>query len=357
MRPVHGARRSRRTMVGSARGIRQRLAWADGRTRRSPRRAARPAGLPAADRARPAVVDADPGPGAAGACSRWSRGEAWVIAGRPASRSAAAAGDVAIARGPDAYMVADDPATAAAGDHPPGRAAAPRSYGEDLAEAMDLGVRTWGNSRDGGTVMLVGTYSVDRRGQRPAAARAAAAAGASGATAGTARSSPLLGDEITATSQGQAAVLDRLLDLLLIAALRAWFARPEAERAGLVPGAGRPGGRPRAAAAARPPGAPVDGRGAGREVGVSRAALARRFTELVGEPPMAYLTGVAAGARRRPAARAGRDARRGGPAGRLQQRVRAERRVQAGARVSPQACRAAAGGSRRRRRGQRARKW
>jgi AraC-like DNA-binding protein len=27
------------------------------------------------------------------------------------------------------------------------------------------------------------------------------------------------------------------------------------------------------------------------EVGVSRAALARRFTELVGEPPMAFLTG------------------------------------------------------------------
>lgn len=28
-----------------------------------------------------------------------------------------------------------------------------------------------------------------------------------------------------------------------------------------------------------------------REVGVSRAAFARRFTELVGEPPMSYLTG------------------------------------------------------------------
>jgi len=27
------------------------------------------------------------------------------------------------------------------------------------------------------------------------------------------------------------------------------------------------------------------------EVGVSRAALARRFTDLVGEPPMAFLTG------------------------------------------------------------------
>jgi AraC-like DNA-binding protein len=28
-----------------------------------------------------------------------------------------------------------------------------------------------------------------------------------------------------------------------------------------------------------------------RETGVSRAALARRFTELVGEPPMAFLAG------------------------------------------------------------------
>jgi len=28
-----------------------------------------------------------------------------------------------------------------------------------------------------------------------------------------------------------------------------------------------------------------------REVGLSRAALARRFTEAVGEPPMTYLTG------------------------------------------------------------------
>ena len=27
------------------------------------------------------------------------------------------------------------------------------------------------------------------------------------------------------------------------------------------------------------------------EIGVSRAALARRFTELVGEPPMSFLTG------------------------------------------------------------------
>ena len=39
---------------------------------------------------------------------------------------------------------------------------------------------------------------------------------------------PLMADEIVKDDLGQEAVLDRLLDLLLIAALRAWFDRPEA---------------------------------------------------------------------------------------------------------------------------------
>ena len=46
---------------------------------------------------------------------------------------------------------------------------------------------------------------------------------------------PLLADEIVKDEPGQEAVLDRLLDLLLIAVLRAWFARPDAARARLVP--------------------------------------------------------------------------------------------------------------------------
>ena len=86
-------------------------------------------------------------------------------------------------------------------------------------------------------------------------------------------------------------MLDRLLDLLLIGALRAWFARPEAEAPGWFRAQGDPVVGPRAADAAQPPGPPVDGgRRWPRARGVSRAALARRFTELVGEPPMAYLT-------------------------------------------------------------------
>ena len=101
---------------------------------------------------------------------------------------------------------------------------------------------------------------------------------------------PLLADEIVKDEPGQEAVLDRLLDLLLIAVLRAWFARPEAEtpawyRAYSDPVVGRalrilennPTHRWTIAALAE-------------ATNVSRATLARRFSELVGEPPMAFLT-------------------------------------------------------------------
>ncbi len=87
-------------------------------------------------------------------------------------------------------------------------------------------------------------------------------------------------------------MLDRLLDLLLIAVLRAWFARPDARRPGLVRGLGRPGRRPRrCGCCTTSPAQPWTVAALATETGVSRAALARRFTELVGEPPMAFLAG------------------------------------------------------------------
>jgi AraC-like DNA-binding protein len=89
---------------------------------------------------------------------------------------------------------------------------------------------------------------------------------------------------------GQEAVLDRLLDLLLIATLRAWFAGPEAE----APSWYRAHSDPVVGRALRMlhhhPAHPWTVAGLAKETGVSRAALARRFTELVGEPPMSYLT-------------------------------------------------------------------
>jgi AraC-like DNA-binding protein len=84
-------------------------------------------------------------------------------------------------------------------------------------------------------------------------------------------------------------VLDRLLDLLLIAVLRAWF-----DRSQTTPGWIRAQADPIVGRALRMlhnhPAHPWTVAALAGRLGVSRAALARRFTELVGEPPMSYLT-------------------------------------------------------------------
>jgi AraC-like DNA-binding protein len=89
---------------------------------------------------------------------------------------------------------------------------------------------------------------------------------------------------------GQEAVLDRLLDLLLVGVLRAWLAFHQAE----APGWYRAQGDPVVGRALRMlqnnPAQPWTVASLASEIGVSRAALARRFTDLVGEPPMAFLT-------------------------------------------------------------------
>jgi AraC-like DNA-binding protein len=95
--------------------------------------------------------------------------------------------------------------------------------------------------------------------------------------------------EIGRAEPGERAFLDRMMDLLLISALRAWFTRPGAE----VPAWYAAHRDPVAGAALRLLEGDLAYRWTieelARRVGVSRAALARRFTGLVGEPPMGYL--------------------------------------------------------------------
>jgi AraC-like DNA-binding protein len=160
--------------------------------------------------------------------------------------------------------------------------------GKSLAEAMMHGVRTWGNDPTGETLFLVGAYEhlsdiSDRllRALPPVLK-----------VSGDEWDSPIVGlldEEIRKDEPGQAAVLDRLLDLLLTAVLKAWFGKrdtssPEwwrhqgdriVERA-LHLMHDRPHQAwtlDKLAAATR----------------ASRASLSRRFQELVGEPPMTFL--------------------------------------------------------------------
>ena len=215
------------------------------------------------------------------------RGEAWVF---PDDGDAVhlARGDVAITQGPQPFTFADDVATSPqAVIHPGQHCTTPD--GEELHQAMDLGVRTWGNDPHGSADLLVGTYQLEGDvSQRLLGALPALLV----VPAGT-LDTPLvdvLSAEVLRDEPGQEAVLDRLLDLLLIATLRAWFAGPDAE----APSWYRAHGDPVVGRALRMlhhhPAHPWTVAGLAKETGVSRAALARRFTELVGEPPMAYLT-------------------------------------------------------------------
>lgn len=215
------------------------------------------------------------------------RGEAWIVPeGRGPVRLGA--GDVAVVRGPEHYTVADDPATAPQAVILPGQRCTTPD-GQEVAQMMDLGVRTWGNAADGATVMLTGTYQLDGEVSR----RLLRALPTLLVLSGDAWESPLVGlmaDEIVKDDPGQEAVLDRLLDLLLIAVLRAWFARPGTD----APRWYRAYGDPVVGRALRllhhNPAHPWTVAELAAAASVSRASLARRFTELVGEPPMAFLT-------------------------------------------------------------------
>src|SRR5829696_4441197 len=68
-----------------------------------------------------------------------------------------APGDVAIARGPRPYVIADDPETPVQIVVDPGQHCRTPD-GEDLKLANALGTRTWGNAADGGTVLMTGVY-------------------------------------------------------------------------------------------------------------------------------------------------------------------------------------------------------
>lgn len=198
------------------------------------------------------------------------------------------AGDVAITHGSGHYTVADDPSTSPQIIiHPGQRCVSMR--GEPLEEPLSLGVRTWGNDPTGPTVMLVGAYeALSEISDRLVSALPPVLSLSSAEW--ECPLIPLLCDEIAKDDPGQEAVLDRLLDLLLVAALRAWFDRPD----GAAPAWYRAQSDPVVGRTLRlmqaNPAHPWTLAGLADEVGVSRAALARRFRDLVGEPPMSYLT-------------------------------------------------------------------
>ncbi|SEG66065.1 AraC-type DNA-binding protein [Nonomuraea solani] len=102
----------------------------------------------------------------------------------------------------------------------------------------------------------------------------------------------LLGAEVHRPRLGADTVVSSLLDLLLLYILRAWFtAEPDrCQVGGWAAALADPQISAVLDAVHRDPARPWTVREMGERAGLSRAAFARRFTTLVGQPPLAYLT-------------------------------------------------------------------
>lgn len=231
-------------------------------------------------------------------------GHAWVLlddadtgvgpAQAPAPASAPTrvrlgAGDIALITGPGRYTIADDPST------PPQvviRGARKHLVGGDEeapGTVWNLAPRTYGDGLPGATTMLRGAYELrGDAGRRLLGMLPPVAVVPAGPR--TRAALDLLATEAARDEPGQDAVLDRLLALVLVLALRAWCAGletpPSWYRALADPAIGdvlrllheNPAHRWTVAELAA-------------RVGMSRAAFAARFTALVGEPPLTYLIG------------------------------------------------------------------
>ncbi|MCP2330986.1 AraC-type DNA-binding protein [Actinoalloteichus cyanogriseus DSM 43889] len=213
-------------------------------------------------------------------------GSGWItpVGGAPIPL---APGDIAVLTGPASYTVSDPP------DTPPrlvvvGDVECRWADGTPFDTDAPAATRTCSVDPGGSTQLLTGVYD----GRTGVSDRLLRALPPVLVTRDEDRHCPVLdlvSEEIVTTLPGHQVVLDRLLDLLLVSTLRAWFdshpdQAPHWYRAAADPVVGR---------ALRllheNPAAPWTVATLAHACGLSRAAFARRFTAGVGEPPMRYL--------------------------------------------------------------------
>lgn len=214
------------------------------------------------------------------------QGGCWLLpdGGAPV---ALAAGDAVLLPHGAGHVIADGPADAeAVARAVPFEEAVARRRGRE----MDLG--SGPGDGPGPVEMLCGKYRLDRSRTHPLMAELPQVVhlpNRVGAHPELRSAIDLLGREMDERRPGACIAVPSLLDLLLVYMIRSW-----------VVAEGTPGtwpavlGDPVASAALRAlhsdPAAAWTTERLAAEAGVSRPTLARRFTSLVGRPPMAYLT-------------------------------------------------------------------
>ena len=214
-------------------------------------------------------------------------GDAWITVEGSDPRPLSP-GQAATVRGPAPYMVTDTPGRAPTVVIDAGQSCRSPA-GDHLELSMSHGIRTWGNSPRGDTVLLIGTYQT------------AAAAGQLITSALPALAlfdkqdiDPallnMLERELTRPGLGQESALDRVLDLLLLHLVRVCVERADNMLPSWAAGTRDPIVARALASLHEDPAAPWTVAELARRTHVSRATMAARFHSAVGQPPMAYLT-------------------------------------------------------------------
>ncbi|MFI0090844.1 AraC family transcriptional regulator [Streptomyces bobili] len=202
------------------------------------------------------------------------------------TEQAVGVGDTAIVRGPDLFHLVDRPSSC---DRPHVEYEIACFIEEAACTAQDLGGIRWGNDPDGATALIVGAYRASgHRHQRLLRALPPVLVINEGSEV-CAWLEAAAADAAT-RSAGSQALMDRLLDWALVCTLRTWFEQAGQDAPDWYRGLAEPILAPALQAFHARPSKTWTVAGLAAESGVSRALFAKRFTEVMGRPPLAYLT-------------------------------------------------------------------
>ncbi len=212
------------------------------------------------------------------------RGSAVVTVASQRETYAASAGDLVILPHGTGHVLSDRPR----------RRGVPLNNLVRTAWQSDCQVLKAGEGAGGGTRLICGTFHLDAQGRRAFLSVLPAVLHVRGQDGRSLEPIDLVlrlfSLEVHGATPGSALSAARLIELLLVQAIRAWLATQPSRGGGWL-GAMRD--RHVGLALARlhaNPGRAWTVDELAREVGLSRSPLARRFTALVGEPPLRYLT-------------------------------------------------------------------
>ncbi|MFD6288586.1 AraC family transcriptional regulator [Streptomyces sp. NPDC060205] len=195
-------------------------------------------------------------------------------------------GDTALVRGPARFRFADEPATV----HRTHTAYEINCFAPDAAcTGQELDGIHWGTGPEGATALIVGAYRASgHRHERLLRALPPVLVVAEDAeVCAWLENSAADAAQLSAGSQ---ALMDRLLDWALVCTLRTWFDRAGTDAPGWYRGLADPVLAPALHAFHGRPADSWTVASLAAQAGVSRALFARRFTELMGRPPLTYLT-------------------------------------------------------------------